>query len=86
MAGIQPDDVRVIWTTPPYANYVWVAHPTVSQADRERIQRAFLKLAPDVPGHAGILKPLGAEAFYPASMRDFAGLQKIAEQAGSPDP
>lgn len=78
---LRPGDIRVIWTTPPYADYVWAAHPQVSDARRQSIQQAFLKLSVDDPQHKAILARLGADAFYPASTKDFSVLKKVV--AGS---
>ena len=78
---LQATDIRVIWTTPPYAAYVWAVHPQMSEASRESIQRAFLNLSADYPEHAAVLSNLGAAAFYPASIRDFSRLRGV--MAGS---
>ena len=48
---LRHEDIRIIWTTPPYADYVWAAHPQVPDAHRELIQQAFLKLSVDDPKH-----------------------------------
>jgi len=74
---LQPGDIRVIWTTPPYTDYVWVVHPQISPAERERIQQAFLRLSLDDPQHAVILSNLGAESFYPASSSEFSTLKRV---------
>ena len=71
------EDIRTIWITPPYVDYVWAAHPQISQAQRERIQHAFLKLSIDDPQHKAVLSKLGADAFYPASTNDFSVLKQV---------
>ncbi len=78
---LQAGDIRTIWTTPSYADYVWAAHPQVSEVRRERIQDAFLKLSLDNPGEASILVKLGAAAFYPASTKDFSMLGAVMSDA-----
>ena len=74
---LQPGDIRTIWTTPPYADYVWAAHPRVPESHRRAIQQAFLKLSVDDPQHRKLLSNLGASGFYPASPKDFLVLSRI---------
>jgi phosphonate transport system substrate-binding protein len=74
---LQAGDVRIIWTTPPYADYVWAAHPRVPEHHRHEIQRAFLKLSVDDPQHGILLSNLGANGFYPASTKDFSVLTRV---------
>lgn len=83
---LQAGDVRAIWTTPPYADYVWAAHPNVAPAERENIRRSFLKLSVDDPSHVPLLSSLGAEAFYPASMRDFSVYQAVMAETWAATP
>ncbi len=79
---LRPGDIRIIWTTPPYTDYVWAVHPEVVPAVRDRIQQAFLRLTQDDPQHEFILSRLGAESFYPASSDDFAMLKQVMESLG----
>jgi phosphonate transport system substrate-binding protein len=74
---LQSGDVRVIWTTPPYADYVWAVHPRVPQSHRQEIRRAFLKLSVDDPQQEMLLSDLGANGFYPASAKDFSVLTQV---------
>jgi phosphonate transport system substrate-binding protein len=74
---LQPDDIRIVWTTPPYADYVWAIQPHIHPVDRERIQQAFLKLSFSDPQHKPILSSLGTVSFYPSSIDDFSMLRQI---------
>lgn len=74
---LQSGDVRIIWTTPPYADYVWAVHPRVPESHRHEIQRAFLKLSVDDSQHKRLLSSLGANGFYPASTKNFSVLTRI---------
>ena len=76
---LRPGDIRVIWTTPPYIDYVWAVHPQVNPAVRESIQQAFMRLSTDNPAHEAVLSRLGAGAFYPASASDFSALQQVMD-------
>lgn len=79
---LQPGDIRIIWETPHYTDYVWAVHPQVRPVDRERIQQAFLHLSIDNPQHEAILSNLHAASFYPASIEDFSTLKKIMASRG----
>jgi len=79
---LRSGDVRVIWTTPPFADYVWAAHPQISDAFRQSIQQAFLKLSVSNPQHEAILLNLGATVFYPAAEKDFVLLKQILVSSG----
>lgn len=79
------DQVRILWKTPPYADYVWAAARHMPDATRIRIQDAFLALSKDVPQHAEILQQLGAGNYLPANTADFASLKEISYQLGMLD-
>lgn len=79
---LSPEDVRILWESPPYTDYVWAVHPRITRADREKIQQAFLKLSVDNAGHKNILSNVGAGSFYPASMTDFVELQEVMAKLG----
>lgn len=79
---LDQDDVRVLWQTPPYPDYVWAIHSTVGLSLRRRIRDAFLELSAIDDGHARILERLGAGAFLPVGAADFQQLRKIAKSTG----
>jgi len=79
---LRPGDIRVIWTTPPYNDYVWAAHPHIPPLELEKIQQAFLQLSVDNPQHKAILANLGAAGFYPASILDSSMLQQVMIDLG----
>ena len=79
---LRAGDIRIIWTTPPYTDYVWTAHPNIHPVNRDRIQQAFLQLGLDNPQHDTILSNLGASGFYPASVKDFADLRQTMAGLG----
>lgn len=72
-----PGDIRIIWTTPPYADYVWAVHPRVPNSYQQQIRQAFLKLSVDDPLPKALLSNLGANGFYPASSKDFSVLKRV---------
>jgi len=74
------DDVRVLWETPPYPNYVWAVQSDIDSVRKRRIRDAFLKLSPIDDNHRPILRQLTAGAFLPAGIDDFRALHEIAEK------
>lgn len=79
------DELRVLETTPAYANYVWAASEHLSAAIKTRVRDAFLDLDPAHPEHQEILQKLGANAYLPASSSDFDSVRRAAGAAtGSP--
>ena len=73
---ISRDEVRVVAETPPYANYVWAAHPSVGEARRIQIRDAFLSLTLNVEAHRAILDSFGARTFLPANDADYERIRK----------
>jgi phosphonate transport system substrate-binding protein len=74
------DDVRILWETPPYPDYVWAVQPGFDGTLKRRIRDAFLKLSPVDDNHERILRGMSAGAFLPAGIDDFKALRAIAEQ------
>jgi len=79
---LRPGDIRIIWTTPPYPDYVWTLHPRIHPVDSEKIQQAFLKLSIGNPKHESILSNISASGFYPASIEDFSMLKQVMTSFG----
>lgn len=76
---LKEDEVRIVWETPPYPDYVWAVRAGVGEADRHQLQRAFLALSSDNAAHAEILSGVDAGGFFPAQAEDFASLKTIAK-------
>ena len=83
---ISPDQVRVLWKTPPYPDYVWAVSNSLSEAFIRRLEHAFLSLSVINPDHAVILEKSGARGFLPASKSDFARLLEIATRLSLLEP
>jgi phosphonate transport system substrate-binding protein len=82
---LEPQDIRIIWETPPYSDYVWAIHPRVTVKDRAKIRQAFLNLSVDNPSHATILANLDTGGFLPASEQDFIDLKAIVNDIEAGD-
>lgn len=74
------DQVRILSTTAPYPDYVWAIQVYVPEDLRIEIGNVFTDLSRNNARDQEILIAAGASHFVPASMEDFEGLQKIADQ------
>jgi len=75
-------DLKVIWETPPYPDYVWAAQAGFGRSAVTKIRNAFMSISPSNKDHAAILKRLNAGGFLPASVDDFKQLETVAQQSG----
>ncbi|MEO2161063.1 MAG: putative selenate ABC transporter substrate-binding protein [bacterium] len=79
---VDPAVCRHIWTTPPYADYNWTAHPALNQLHgedfMERIQAFLITL--DDPA---VLEALDrTEGLIPAKNADYAAIEATMRQTG----
>jgi len=79
---VNPDNIRIIWETPPYTDYVWALRATFSEKTKLRLRDAFLALSPSNPRHRVILEGVGANGFLPAVVSDFNKLDEISRLLG----
>jgi len=83
---VDPDQVRVIWRTPPYVDYHWVARPDLD--DRfganftDKVQSVLLEMSPDTPRVSTILDLFGAERFIPADNDDYVMIETVGRELG----
>lgn len=77
---IKPTEIRILWETPPYADYVWAIRPQFSESFSTRIRDAFLQLSPDNVAHNKVLQNLNAIGYIPANPDDFLALENIARE------
>jgi phosphonate transport system substrate-binding protein len=78
--GSSQKEIRVLWETPYYSNYVWAVHPSTSRSTQIKIRDAFLKLSAENPRHKKILDLWNAKFFHPATIEDFLIIRKIVKQ------
>ena len=83
---VDPAKVRVIWRTPPYVDYHWVARPGLDQrfgaGFTHRIQTTLIGLEPDTSRRELVLSLFGAKRFIPANANDYAAIEKVGRQLG----
>jgi phosphonate transport system substrate-binding protein len=71
-------ELRVVWETPPYPDYVWAVHQHLDEDIKTQLRDAYLQLGLNDEHHRQILAGLGARSFLPAGTRIFQPLQQIA--------
>lgn len=78
--------VAVLWRTPGYADYHWLARPdldeTFGAGTEQQVVDLLLGLSPDDPADAEILDLFGADAFVPARNSDYGAIEAVARDLG----
>lgn len=81
---LKSGDVRILWETPPYADYVWATSADMNEERRADLLDAFLEILPGTEETDRILQNLGANShFLPATDGDFAKIRSVVK--GQPD-
>ena len=83
---VDPAKVAVIWRTPPYVDYHWVARPDLDSRFGDgftgRVQNALLSLTPTTERGALVLELFGAKRFIPAQNEDYSKIEAVGRQLG----
>jgi len=83
---VDPAKVAVIWRTPPYVDYHWVARPDLDSRFGDgftgRVQNALLSLTPATERGALVLELFGAKRFIPALNEDYSKIEAVGRQLG----
>lgn len=79
---LKDNDLRILWQTPPYTDYVWAVHKEMNENLKTQLRDAFLELRANNPAHSKIMETLNAEFFLPAGENDFRLLEQIADSLG----
>ncbi len=77
---VQRTQIKIIWETPPYPDYVWVARKELPEALKQEIIEAFIKLTLENRQQRKLLEIVGAHHYFPAKLADFQVIRKIAKQ------
>jgi len=75
--SLNKQDIRVLWESPPYADYVWGAQEYISEEVRKKIQTAFLGLSKNNQTQKIILDALDASYYLPALHDDYVMLENV---------
>ncbi len=79
---VNPQEVRVFYTTPPYYDYNWTVRGDLDKAVIDKIRNAFLALDAKNPEHAAILKLQRATRFIATKVDNYKGIEQAARSAG----
>ncbi|MFL0728813.1 MAG: putative selenate ABC transporter substrate-binding protein [Prochlorococcus sp.] len=81
-----PKKVKVIWRSPPYADYHWLAQPNLDHRFGSgftlRLQNALLNLNNQSSRQRKILALFGASRFIPASIDQYSKIEKVGRELG----
>jgi phosphonate transport system substrate-binding protein len=83
---VDPNKVSVIWRTPAYVDYHWVARPDLDErfgnGFTNKVQSALLKISPTTPRGKTLLELFGAAQFIPAQNSDYDKIEAVGRQLG----
>ncbi|MDE2081971.1 MAG: putative selenate ABC transporter substrate-binding protein [Burkholderiales bacterium] len=79
---VDPKQVRVIYTSPPFYDYNWSVHADMPAALREKVTHALLSLNPAKPADKEILDLQRATRFVPTKPENYQGIEAAARNAG----
>jgi phosphonate transport system substrate-binding protein len=81
---VDPQAVKVVWTTPEFVDYAWVAGQDVDArcggGTRQRIAEAFTSLDPSREEDRRILAVQQAERYVPARAEMWDGIRQVLEK------
>ena len=80
------EQVRLIWTSPPFHDYHWVLHPDVTSrygADfPDKVRAALLKLDAKNPTDKSVLDLFGATRFVATEDGNYSQIEAVGKQIG----
>jgi len=79
---VDPQKVRVFYTTPGYYDYNWSVRTDMDPALRKKLTDAFLSLDPKNPKDKEILDLQRTKRFIPTKPENYASIKKAAQNAG----
>ena len=79
---VDPNQVKVIFTTPQYFDYNWTVHADMPLAQREKITKAFLDLNKNTAEGKEILDSQRATRFIATTADNYKGIETAARSAG----
>ncbi len=79
------DKVQLIFETPTYYDYHWVARPELGDDLRARVVEALKALDPSDPDEAAILDFFGAGSFIDTESANYADIEAVGREIGKID-
>jgi len=77
---LHENDIKIIWETPPFADYIWVIQGSIPDTLQQQLKFAFLNLDTHKDTHKKILKKLNAQFFIPVDIDQYDKLRTIADE------
>jgi len=79
---VDPKQVKVFFTTPPFYDYNWSVNASMPAALRDKLRQAFLDVTPDTAEGRQILELQRATRFVPTRAENYQGIEAAAKSAG----
>jgi phosphonate transport system substrate-binding protein len=79
------DKVQLIFETPTYYDYHWVARPELGNDLQGQIVEALKGLDPNDPDHATILEFFGAGSFIDTASDNYNSIEEVGREIGKID-
>jgi phosphonate transport system substrate-binding protein len=79
------DRVQVIFETPTYYDYHWVARPELGDELKADVVAALTSLDPEVADEAAILEFFGANSFIETDDENYAAIESVGREIGAID-
>jgi phosphonate transport system substrate-binding protein len=80
------EQVRLIWTSPPFHDYHWVLHPGVTSRYGsdfpDKVRASLLKLDVKNPADKTVLDLFGAARFVPTADANYSQIEAVGKQIG----
>ena len=79
---IKPSQLKVLYTTPAFTDYVWAARKGLDAATREKLAKAYLSLDPADPEDKKLLALLRGTRFVRADDKSYDKVREAARAVG----
>ncbi len=83
---VDQSKVKVIWRTPAYDDYNWMAGPTVDKkfgtGFAQKIKQAFLDISPNDPQGKKVLALFGCTSFVATDAANYAQIEQVGKKLG----
>jgi phosphonate transport system substrate-binding protein len=79
------DRVQVVFETPTYYDYHWVARPELGDELKADVVAALTSLDPELPDEAAILEFFGANSFIETDDENYAAIESVGREIGAID-
>ncbi len=86
MKRADPSKVIVIWRTPPYVDYHWLAQPNLEEKFGKgftiKLKETIINFSKDSESQKQILDAFGAKKFIPAHAKEYKKIEEIGRKIG----